>query len=105
MYYAVIFTNQRTPNDPDGYEETAARMVELAAGQPGFLGIESVRDANGVGITISYWESLNAIREWREHAEHRIAQRLGREKWYEWFRLRIARVEGEYEFKRPAEIA
>jgi heme-degrading monooxygenase HmoA len=100
--FAVIFTSKRTDGDSDGYAAMAERMVELAAQQPGFLGIESARGADGLGITVSYWESLEAIRRWRENAEHRIAQRQGRDKWYEWFRLRIARVEREREFKRPA---
>lgn len=99
-YYAVVFTSQRTPDDPEGYGVTADRMAELAAAQPGFLGIESARGADGVGITVSYWESLDAIRQWREHAEHRIAQELGRAKWYANFRLRVCRVEREYSFER-----
>lgn len=68
-YYAVIFASQRTPEDR-GYAEAAARMLELAATQPGFLGVESVRDAVGAGITVSYWRSLEDIAHWREHAEH-----------------------------------
>lgn len=66
-YYAVIFTSQRTGSDDVSYGEMAARMVELAAQQPGFLGVESVRDADGVGITVSYWESLDAIRNWKRN--------------------------------------
>lgn len=92
-YYAVIFTNQRTETD-DGYGVMADRMVELAAEQPGFLGVESVRD--GLGITVSYWESLEAIKHWKQNAEHQEAQRLGHEKWYASFKLRIAKVERDY---------
>jgi heme-degrading monooxygenase HmoA len=95
-YYAVIFTSQRSADDPEGYEIMAQRMVELAAQQPDFLGIESAHGADGVGITVSYWESLDAIRNWREHAEHRVAQQLGRSKWYSGFRLRVCRVEHAY---------
>lgn len=91
-YYAVIFTSLRAEGDL-GYAETARRMVELAREQPGFLGIESVRD--GLGITVSYWESLEAIRAWKEHAEHRAAQKHGRD-WYASFRVRVCRVEREY---------
>ncbi len=97
-YYAVIFTSTRTDADPDGYEEMAQRMVELAAAQPGFLGIESVRGADGVGITVSYWESTESIQRWHEHAEHRHAQSLGRRRWYSDFRLRVSRVERAYGF-------
>ncbi len=92
-YYAVIFTNQRTEGD-EGYGVMADRMVELAAEQPGFLGVESVRD--GLGITVSYWESLEAIKRWKQNAEHQEAQRLGHEKWYASFKLRIAKVERDY---------
>src|SRR5688572_27158625 len=91
-YYAVIFTSTRTDVD-EGYGATADRMVELAARQPGFLGVESARGADGLGITVSYWASLEAIGNWKSHAEHRVAQTLGRKKWYSHFELRIARVE------------
>jgi heme-degrading monooxygenase HmoA len=91
-YYAVIFTSQRTDVD-DGYGAMGDRMVELAAQQPGFLGVESVRDASGLGITVSYWSSLEAIAAWKANAEHRVAQRSGRKKWYGHFELRVARVE------------
>lgn len=93
-YYAVIFTSIRTEGD-NGYAEAAERIVELAARQPGFLGIESARQE--IGITVSYWESLESIRAWKENAEHQMAQ--GRaEEWYKAFRVRICRVEREYGF-------
>jgi heme-degrading monooxygenase HmoA len=98
-YFAVVFTSVRTAIDAVDYAEMADRMVELAAQQPGFLGLESVRGEDGVGITVSYWESLEAIRHWRENAEHREAQSLGKSRWYESFRLRICRVERDYEFE------
>ena len=91
-YYAVLFTSQRTDVD-DGYGAVADRMVELAAQQPGYLGVESVRNAGGLGITLSYWVSLEAIAAWRAHAEHRVAQAAGRRKWYSHFELRVAKVE------------
>ncbi|HWP18502.1 MAG TPA: antibiotic biosynthesis monooxygenase [Burkholderiaceae bacterium] len=91
-YYAVIFSSRRTPDD-DGYGEMAERMVELARAQPGFLGVESARGADGFGITVSYWRSLEDIAAWKAHAEHREAQRLGHRRWYESFDLRIAKVE------------
>ncbi len=99
-YYAVIFTSLRTPDDPDGYAAMAEHMAELASTQPGFLGIESARGADGVGITVSYWDSLDAIHRWGTHVEHRVAQRLGRTRWYEAFRQRICRIENERGFDR-----
>ncbi|KFL36939.1 antibiotic biosynthesis monooxygenase family protein [Arenimonas donghaensis] len=94
-YYAVIFSNQRTPGD-EGYGATAARMEQLARSQPGFLGIESTRDEGGFGITVSYWESEAAIAAWRAQAEHSDARRDGRERWYEHFQVRVAKVERAY---------
>lgn len=92
-YYAVIFTSHRTDGD-NSYGEMAARMAELAAQQPGYLGMESARE--GLGITVSYWESLEAIRNWKQNAEHQEAQRLGHQQWYSSFQVRIAKVEREY---------
>src|SRR5262249_37644665 len=94
-YYAVIFTSLRTSEDND-YGKTAARMVELATQQPGFLGVESVRDNDGFGITVSYWASTEAIADWQAHAEHLIAQETGRQLWYEHYELRVAKVERAY---------
>lgn len=94
-YYAVIFSSLRTDEDEAGYSAMAARMLAVAAGQPGYLGVESARD-DGLGITVSYWKSLEAIRKWKAHAEHLEARRLGRERWYADFRLRIAKVERDY---------
>lgn len=92
-YYTVIFSSHRTEGD-NGYAEMADRMVALAANQPGFLGMESVRE--GLGTTISYWESLESITNWKKNAEHLKAQRLGHQKWYSAFRVRVAKVEPEY---------
>jgi heme-degrading monooxygenase HmoA len=94
-YYAVIFSAQRTEGDA-GYGAMADRMVELAADQRGFLGIESTRGADGFGITVSYWAGLDDIARWKAHAVHRIAQETGRTLWYEHYELRIARVERAY---------
>ena len=94
-YYAVIFTSTRTTVD-DGYGAMADRMVELAAKQPGFLGVESTRGADGLGITVSYWASLEAVAAWKTNVEHRIAQATGHRKWYEHFETRVARVERAY---------
>jgi heme-degrading monooxygenase HmoA len=91
-YYAVIFTSRRAEYD-DGYADMATRMLELASAEPGFLGVESVRDTDGCGITVSYWASLADIRRWKDHAEHRVAQQRGREAWYAAYRLRVSRVE------------
>ena len=103
-YYAVIFSSTRTDGD-NGYGAMADRMVELARDMPGFLGIESVRDEGATeqgrpGITVSYWSSLEAIREWKNQVEHLTAQKMGREQWYATYHLRIAKVEYDYNFLR-----
>ena len=92
-YYAVIFTSERTDNN-EGYAETADRMLALAETMPGFLGVESAR--SGLGITVSYWESLEAIKNWRNHAEHITAQEKGRSDWYSAYTTRICKVERAY---------
>ncbi len=94
-YYAVVFSSQRTPGD-QGYGAMADRMVELAAQQPGYLGVESTRGADGFGITVSYWESEAAIAGWKAHLEHQVAQAKGQSDWYEHYELRVAKVERAY---------
>jgi heme-degrading monooxygenase HmoA len=96
-YVAVIFTSLRTPVDA-GYAVTSAEMLSMAAGQPGFLGVESARGADGLGITVSYWKDMESVRAWKSVAEHRTAQRLGREQWYRAYRARVCVVEREYGF-------
>jgi heme-degrading monooxygenase HmoA len=97
-YYAVIFTSIRTSDEPEEYAEMAQRMIDLASRRPGFLGVESVRDESSVGITVSYWDSREAIEAWGRDAAHREAQTLGMSVWYERFRLRICRVEEDRVF-------
>jgi heme-degrading monooxygenase HmoA len=94
-YYAVIFSSQRTAGE-NGYGQMAERMMELAKEQPGYLGVESVRGADGFGITVSYWQDEEAIRNWKAHAEHLVAQETGIRHWYEHYDLRIAKVERAY---------
>ncbi|PWW04761.1 heme-degrading monooxygenase HmoA [Paenibacillus cellulosilyticus] len=98
-YYAVIFTSERTEGDR-GYGTMADKMVELASAQPGFLGVESSsRDEDGLGITVSYWESLDAIKNWKEHSLHRVAQDTGKSTWYSRYRLRVCKVERDSFFE------
>lgn len=94
-YYAVIFSSRHSAS-LDGYASMARRMVELAAQQPGFLGVDSVRDANGVGITVSYWKSRTAVVAWKRQAEHSLARDLGRRRWYSEYQVRVAKVERAY---------
>ena len=94
-YYAVIFTSELNPSTT-GYQEMAVKMETLAKQQDGYLGIETAR--NHIGITVSYWRDEASIKNWKAQLEHRVAQDLGRTQWYKWFRVRVCRVEREYEF-------
>lgn len=96
-YVAVIFTSLRNP-DQDGYAQTAEQMDALAREQPGYLGIESARGADGLGITVSYWETMEAVARWKAHADHLTAQAAGRERWYRAYTVRICQVQRAYSF-------
>jgi heme-degrading monooxygenase HmoA len=98
-YYAVIFTSIRTEIEED-YHLMAIKMVEMAQEQEGYLGHESARD--GLGITVSYWASLEAIKKWKMNSEHLLAQKMGRAKWYAAFKTRICLVERDYEFEKES---
>jgi len=95
-YWAVVFTSVRAADDGADYARMAGRLEEIAPSQPGFLGIESVRDPDGTGITVSYWTDEASIAAWKRQALHREAQRRGIEGWYLDYALRVARVERAY---------
>lgn len=95
-YYAVIFAAQRTGAN-EGYDEMADAMMKLAAEQPGYIGVESTRNADGFGLTVSYWKDEASLRSWKAVAKHSLAQKLGKERWYEHYALRVAKVERQYD--------
>ena len=95
-YYAVIFSSQRNNEGHGGYVEAANRMMELAAQQPGYLGVETVRGGDGFGITVSYWQSEESIAAWKRNGEHAAVRKRGRLEWYEHFEIRVAKVERAY---------
>jgi heme-degrading monooxygenase HmoA len=99
-YYAVIFTSISTENN-EGYSKMAVKMEALAKEQKSFIGIDSAK--NDIGITVSYWENLDAIKQWKSNTEHLFAQQKGREQWYNWYQVRICKVEREYEFLHTQE--
>ena len=96
-YYAVVFASERTDGD-NGYGVMASKMDELASQQKGFLGVESARDSD-LGITVSYWETIEDIGAWKANAAHQIAQQRGKEEWYSRFSLRVCKVERDYIFE------
>ena len=99
-YTAVIFASRRPVGVDDGYGAAAARMAELVAAQPGFLGVDSARTAEGFGITVSYWTDEAAARAWRRNLEHAEVMRQGRERFYEAYTLRVATVHRASTFHR-----
>ncbi|APX99035.1 antibiotic biosynthesis monooxygenase family protein [Lacinutrix venerupis] len=99
-YYAVIFTSTRTEGD-NGYSEMAELMETLAKKQTGFISIDSAKSE--VGITVSYWENLEAIQLWKQQTDHVVAQQKGIKDWYSWYNVKICKVEREYTFKRMQE--
>lgn len=94
-YYAVIFTSIKNAENTE-YETISEKMVELVQKQPGFLGFESAKEE--IGITVSYWESIEAIQLWNNNLAHQEAQKLGKEKFYQSFKVRISKVERDYSF-------
>ena len=95
IFSIFIFTSLRTDHN-DGYSEMAQRMEMLAREQPGFLGFESARE--GLGISVSYWQDQVSIKQWKANLEHQHAQALGKQQWYSGFKVRICKVERDYEF-------
>lgn len=98
-YYAVIFTSQRTPGD-QGYSQMADQMESMGQDQAGFLGIESYRESSGAGVTISYWRTLEDIRQWKSNPAHQIAQDKGKAKWYQSYSVKVCKVEHAYHFDK-----
>ncbi|WAC00906.1 antibiotic biosynthesis monooxygenase [Lacinutrix neustonica] len=96
-YYAVIFTSTRT-EEITGYAEMSELMETLAKKQEGFISMDSAR--SDVGITVSYWKTLDAIKNWKQQTEHVIAQKKGIQEWYSWYQVRICKVEREYDFNK-----
>jgi len=95
-YFAVIFAALRSDGD-HGYAEMADSMAALAAEQAGYLGVETARGADGFGVTVSYWRDEASLIAWKAVAAHALAQKLGRERWYDHYTLRVARVERHYD--------
>ena len=97
-YYAVIFTSIKNDAAEEGYDATSDLMVALAQEQPGYLGHEAAR--NEVGITVSYWQNVEAIKRWKQQTDHIIAQQMGRKQWYKSYEVRICLVERDYSFEK-----
>ena len=94
-YYAVIFSSKRTEGD-NGYDAMMEIVGELSVEQPGYLGRESVRDADGFGITVVYYKDEASIAAWKANEKHMVAQKVGKERWYSHYEMRVCKVERAY---------
>ena len=97
---AVIFIAQRTGGDDIGYAQAASAMVSLAQVQPGYIGMDSVRDADGLGITVSYWASDDDAKAWRDHGEHALIRDAGRDRWYSHYSLHVTQATRSYDWQK-----
>ena len=97
---AVIFVSERLPDDPEGYAAAAEAMATLAAEQPGYRSADAVRDAEGVGITVSYWADETSAVAWRQHPQHTAIRDQGRGRWYRWYQLHVATIDRSYGWAR-----
>ena len=98
---AVIFVAQRSLNDEAGYDAAAKEMAALAATQHGYIGVDSVRSTNGLGITVSYWANDAAAKGWRDHPRHAGIRDQGRGVWYTHYDLHVAEVSRSYDWTKP----
>jgi heme-degrading monooxygenase HmoA len=98
---AVIFIAQRTSDDDAGYAQAAEAMVALAAAQTGYIGMDSVRDSDGLGITVSYWASDADAKAWRDNGEHALIRDAGRDRWYSEYSLHVAAATRSYDWTKP----
>ena len=96
-YYAVIFTTMRANDPNDGYAEMSKNMEKMVCNQPGYIGMESVRESDGFGITVCYWKDEASITNWKNNLEHQYAQEKGMADWYKNYFLRVAKVERDNE--------
>jgi heme-degrading monooxygenase HmoA len=96
----VLFRSRLTSAAGQDYGAMAQEMVETARTMPGFLDVKSYQAEDGERLTVVKWQDEETLAAWREHARHRIAQRLGREKWYENFHLEVAHLVRSSEFQR-----
>jgi heme-degrading monooxygenase HmoA len=97
---AVIFVAQRTGDDDDAYNAAAVQMAALAALQPGYIGIDSVRGSDGLGITVSYWRDDDAAKAWRDNPQHTAIRDAGRSRWYSQYSLHVAEVTRSYDWQK-----
>jgi heme-degrading monooxygenase HmoA len=97
----VVLFRSKLVEEPEGYDEMAAEMESLARSMPGFIDVKSYRAEDGERLTIVWWENEETLRQWREHARHRVAQHAGRERWYAYYKMDVAEVVRKRDFEKP----
>lgn len=95
-YFAVVFTSVNADVDHSEHTEMYGRMLELAQGYAGFLGIEPARNPDGTGVAVVYWKDRESITAFARDPAHMVAKRKGREIWYRNYFTRICQVERDY---------
>ena len=89
----VLFRSKLVPTAAtDGYDDMAKEMDDLARTMPGFIDVKSFKAEDGERLTVVWWQNEETLRAWREQARHRVAQRTGRERWYEYYKMDVAEV-------------
>jgi heme-degrading monooxygenase HmoA len=98
----VLFRSMLTAEAGEDYAAMAADMLARARTLPGFVDFKSFQADDGEHVSVIHWESQETLRAWSDDMRHAVAQRLGRQKWYRYFRVEIAEVSRSYGFDRPA---
>lgn len=98
----VVLFRSKLVDAPDGYAEMADEMAALARTMPGFVDVKAFKADDGERLTLVWWENEETLKGWRENVRHRLAQRLGRERWYEYYKIEVAEVVRQNTFERRA---
>ena len=97
----VVLFRSKLVDAPDGYDAMAVEMENLARTMPGFVDVKAFKSDGGERLTVVWWENEETLKGWRENVRHRVAQRHGREQWYEYYKLEVAEVVRQNSFERP----
>jgi heme-degrading monooxygenase HmoA len=99
----TVFRSRIRAEHLGDYAPTAERMEHLAERMPGFVSIKTFAADDGERVSIVEFASCETSAAWREHVEHREAQRLGRERFYSEFRIQVCTCVREVSFSLEAE--
>jgi heme-degrading monooxygenase HmoA len=96
----TVFRSTLRPDAVEEYEAVSTRMVALARSMPGFVDYKTFTSDDGERVTIVTFASWDEHGAWRQHPEHRVAQRLGRERFYDTFDIQVCTGVRETHFRR-----